>query len=261
MYDLAEVRTATDAWWKGLCAALNRAGVPDVPEVLTRGPDPRQWWCAPDLLFAQTCGYPLTHALAGVVRLVATPAYSAPGCDGALYRSVIVVAADSPVRGLGDLRGAVGAFNGRDSQSGYNALRASLAPHARDGRFLARVVETGEHVRSVAAVITGEADVCAVDCVTHALLARYRPAALEGSRVLACTGAAPALPYVTRGTASEDDLRRLRAGLRAALADPDLAGAREALLIAGAEVLPESAYRRIVEMESDARAAGYPELC
>ena len=31
MYDLPEVRRATDAWWAGLAAGFTRAGVADVP--------------------------------------------------------------------------------------------------------------------------------------------------------------------------------------------------------------------------------------
>ena len=55
-------------------------------------------------------------------------------------------------------------------------------------------------------------------------------------------------------------MARLRAALFAALEDPDLAGAREALLLAGAEVLPISAYQPILAMEAQARALGYAEV-
>ena len=260
MYDLPEVAAATDAIWSGLARALAREGVPDVPDRLTRGPDSQASWLAPDLLFSQTCGYPLTHALHGRVRVVATPTYDCAGCDGPAYSSAIVVRADDPARGLEDLRGRNAAINAPVSQSGYSALRAAVAPLARDGRFFGRVVQSGEHAASLALVRGGEADVCAVDCVTHALLARHRSAAVDGLRVLATSPMAPGLPYVTRATAADDLLARLRAALFAALDDPELAAAREAVFLTGAEVLPDTAYDRILELERDAESRGYPQL-
>ena len=46
---------------------------------------------------------------------------------------------------------------------------------ASGGRFFSRVVTSGSHPASVAAVARGEADVAAIDCVTYALLDRYLP--------------------------------------------------------------------------------------
>lgn len=260
MYDLPEVADATDAWWAGLARALSREGVADVPARLTRDRAVQAVWRAPDLLLSQTCGYPLTHEFAGRLRVVATPCYDCFGCDGPNYRSLIIVRADDAARSLADLRGRVAAVNAADSQSGYSALRAEVAPLAKSGRFFARVTTSGGHAASLALVTGGEADVCAVDCVTHALLARYRPAAVATLRVLARTAAAPGLPYVTRAGAGDDLVERLRAALVAALADPDLTAARTALLIAGAQVLPEDGYDRITEIERAAQAHGYAQV-
>mgnify|MGYP001234520891 CR=1 FL=1 len=109
-------------------------------------------------------------------------------------------------------------------------------------------------------IARGEADVAAIDCVTHALIARHEPAALAGTRVLAQTQAAPALPYVTGIRTSEADWRRLRAALDRALADPDLASVRDALMIEGFADLPLSDYHIMLEMEAGAEAAGYAQL-
>jgi ABC-type phosphate/phosphonate transport system substrate-binding protein len=259
MYDFPEVTAATDSWWSGVASALQRAGLDDVPQALTRDPDV-DLLHSQALLLSQTCGYPLTHALAGVVALVATPAYSADGCSGADYCSLIVVSEDSPAAGLGDLRGAACAYSRRHSHSGYNALRAALAPLADDGRFFSRTIESGGHPASIALVATGKVDVCAVDCVTHALIARYQPDALGGTRVLGVTEHAPGLPYVTRAGVDDDYLGRLRDGLNEAFADPLLAAARDTLLLTGMQVLGDDAYQRIDDMEDSARAAGYAEI-
>jgi ABC-type phosphate/phosphonate transport system substrate-binding protein len=257
MYDLPELAAATDAWWRGLAAAFRRAGLPEVPDHLTRAVERPGHWLDPALLFSQTCGYPLTHALAGRVGLLGTPCYAARGCDGPLYRSLVLVAEDSPAAGLADLRGRVAAVNGDDSQSGYNVLRAMLAPLARDGRFCAGVLETGSHAASIAAIAAGRADFASIDCVTHALLARWRPAALAGTRVLLETPSVPGLPYIAGGNVDGDWRLRLLDGLRAAFANPGLAETRATLLLTGLAELPVAAYDAIIAMRRGAESAGY----
>jgi len=260
MYDLPELRPAIEAWWRGLARAFRAAGLAEVPDALVWPDDFDAAWRAPGLLISQTCGYPLMTAYGGVLQVVATPAYDAPGCDGTSYRSAIIVRRDHPARDLAGLRGATGAFNARHSQSGYNCLRHLIAPLAGGRPFFGRVVETGGHAASLAAVAEGRADVAAIDSVTYTLVARYRPAAVAKLQVLTYSEAAPGLPYVTSAAALPDQVERLRAGLAAALADPELAAAREVLLLRGAEVLPADAYQAILRMEQEARALDYGEL-
>ena len=260
MYDLPEVRQATDSWWAGLARALGRAGVADVPEQLTRGQELATVWQDGSLLFSQTCGYPLTHAMRDVLMPVATPVYVADGCDGADYCSVILVRDDEPATEIAELRGRRVAVNNPGSHSGYNALRRTFAPLAKGGQFFSEVVETGGHPGSIAAVVEGKADLAAVDSITYRLLASHRPESVRGLRVLARTDCAPGLPYVTRADAPTDLLAALRDGLRQALADPSLAEARETLLITDVEELPLAAYARIDAAETEAHAMGYPEV-
>ncbi len=52
----------------------------------------------------------------------------------------------------------------------------------------------------------------------------------------------------------------MRAGVLTAAADPELAAARQALSLAGFEVLPLEAYDVIGEMAAEATALGYPEI-
>jgi len=260
MYDLLAVRAATDAWWVGLARALAAAGVSAVPPDLERHLPADDVWRRPNLVISQTCGYPLTHALAGQVRLVATPVYDVEGCDGPNYRSAFLVRADDPAERLADLRGRRVAVNARDSQSGYNCLRHALAPLAERGPMFAEVVVTGDHGSSMAALRARRADLAAIDPVTLALTAGHEPEAVAGLRVLAWSAPAPALPYITRRDAGEGELAALREALSRAAADPDLAAARSALFLAGFEVLPLSAYDVIGEMERSAAALGYPEI-
>ncbi|MDX2313029.1 MAG: PhnD/SsuA/transferrin family substrate-binding protein, partial [Gammaproteobacteria bacterium] len=158
------------------------------------------------------------------------------------------------------LRGAVCTYNGCNSQSGYNTLRAAIAPLAGGDAFFSQVVKSGGHQRSIEMVASGNADMCAVDCVTYGMLARHRPAALSGTRVLATTQSAPGLPYVTRAGVDEDYLRRLRDGLSEAFADPQLTDVRDILMLAGMQVLDYDAYGCIDDMENAARDAGYAHI-
>ena len=260
MYDLPELRQATDAGWTGLARAFAAEGLDEVPSNVERDIDLSEEWRDPGLLFSQTCGYPLTHAFAGIVQPVATPVYAAAGCAGPKYSSAIIVRADDPAQALADLRGRTAGINYSTSQSGYNVLRHMVAPLAVDGRFFGAVVETGGHPGSIAAVADGRADVAAVDCVTYALFQRAQPDAVAGLRVLTYSPQVPALPYVTSAGADADRLCRLQAGVQRALADPDLADTRAALLIDGAEPLPVDAYQPILDMEAEALALGYPRV-
>ena len=260
MYDLPEARRATDAWWSGIASALREEGVAGVPDRLTRFLEPQAHWRDPTLLLSQSCGYPLTHAFADALQPVATPCYAAPGCVGPDYVSVVVVAHDNRATSLGELRGRVVAYNRADSHSGYNALRAMVAPLAGARQFFSDVVQTGSHERSVAAVASGRADVAAIDCVSLALLKRFRPADLDGTRELCHSSAAPGLPLVTRAQADADLVKRLQGALRRALADPHLAACREALLISDLALLDTAAYAPIRGLDEQSTRLGYPEL-
>jgi len=260
MYDLPELRQATDAWWGGLAGSFRATGIESVPDGLTRELDCLDVWRSPQLFLSQTCGYPLMTELAGQVSIVASPVYDCPEVQGANYCSLILVRANDPAIAPEDLRNRRAVVNGRNSQSGYAALRAVFAPLARDGRFFSNVLVSGAHMRSLEMVVAGEADVCACDNVTYHLLERYKASAVEGLRLLGRSPIAPSLPYVTAGDAEESLIEALRQGILAASADPRLAEAREKLLISGFEIRPLADYDRIVEMEADCIASGYPEV-
>jgi ABC transporter, phosphonate, periplasmic substrate-binding protein len=260
MYDLPEVRPALDALWVGLARHGAREGLENAPAALAREHPGAALWCRSDLLFSQCCGYDLVNGYAGILRPLATPCYRAPGCAGPNYLSVVVVGEDAAARSLEDLRGGVCAINGWDSHSGMSALRALVAPLSRHRRFFARVEVSGTHIASLAMVARDDADVAAIDCVVHGLLARHRPAALLGTRILCHTAPAPAPPFVTQARTGDDVVSRLRAALARAFDDPALEAAREDLLLAGIEMLPPSAYVRIKAFERLAARHGYPVL-
>jgi ABC-type phosphate/phosphonate transport system substrate-binding protein len=260
MYDLPEVREATDALWRALAATLRRRGI-DAPAALTRGdPDLDAAWRAPNLLLSQTCGYPLMTGLARSVVVVATPSYAAPGCEGAFHRAAVIVGSTSTARSLVDLKDSVCAVNAPTSNTGMNLLRAEIAAVAGGRRFFSRVIHTGSHLASVEQIAEGAADVASIDAVTFALLQRHRPDLTRAVRILAWTAASPGLPLITSRTSDVAIRNALRLGLAEVAADPTLRAVRETLLLDGFAMLPKSDYRTVLAMASSAADRGYPEL-
>ncbi|MGI9303517.1 MAG: phosphate/phosphite/phosphonate ABC transporter substrate-binding protein [Gammaproteobacteria bacterium] len=260
MYDLPEVRDALDTIWEGIAQRLRQRGVADVPGALLHGRALPQLWSNPSLLISQCCGYDVVGRYAGRLRPIATPRYSAPGCEGSQYSSAVLVNATNKATELEHLRHSVCAINGPESHSGMNALRALLAPLSREGRFFAEVKISGGHPESIAMVTGGETDVCAIDCVTYALLQRYRPESVRGTRLLCYTESAPGLPYVTRTETDERLVTHVQSALVEAFEDETVQSACEQVFISGVELLPPAAYERITELEQTAIRHGYPDI-
>ncbi|GEO00264.1 phosphate ABC transporter substrate-binding protein [Novosphingobium sediminis] len=254
------IAEATRALWADLAARLTAAGLAGVSAALDEVIAHDAAWLDPQLLLAQTCGYPLVTQLGAKVRLVATPIYRHPGCIGALGGSFVIVRADAGFGAVADLRGAVAAINDWGSNSGMNLLRRTLAPHAVEGRFLGGVAESGSHRASIAMVAGGRADVAAIDCVTFGNLARFAPEVVAGVRILAETAKTPGLPLITRGTAHDREIALLRGALADLALDPATAGLRDLLGLEGFASLEMDDYDAVLALEREAAALGYPVL-
>jgi len=261
MYDFDGLHAANDALWAAIAQRLEERSVVGAPQALIRGGTLEAVWTDPQLLLAQTCGYPLIGPLKPHhVRLVATPRYRAAGCDGPFHRSAIVVRADSPAAGLADLRGARCVINDRESNSGMNLLRVEVAPLARRGAFFGAVAVTGSHQASAEQIAEGQADVAAIDCVTWAHLQRLYPALAKRLRVLMWTVRSPGLPLITGRNTNAATLEALRPALEAVARDPALRDVRGELLLEGFNTLPASQYHAVAYLEQIAIAQGYPVL-
>ncbi|WP_158814347.1 phosphate/phosphite/phosphonate ABC transporter substrate-binding protein [Methylocapsa sp. S129] len=259
MYDFPWTAAANDALWAAVAERLRAAGV-DAPHGLSRGGDLREIWRNPKLIFGQTCGYPYIKQLRGAVALIATPIYAFAGCQGSSHRSVIVANIRRTRRALVDFAGARAAINGRDSNSGMNLFRATIAPIAQGRAFFGQVMVTGSHEASLAAVSGGEADIAAIDCVSFALLQHWRPELTQNVETIAHSPRSPALPFIMSADLAKAHLGAVRAALFAALEDPALKAPRATLGLAGAEILSDADYDRVARIEQDAIAAGYPTL-
>ena len=259
MYDQPWLQSANDRLWSAVSARLRAAGIGDAPSELSRDLELEQVWRSPDLLLAQSCGYPVMTELRERVQLVATPHYEAEGCEGAFHRAAIIVRKDDPVDGIAGLRGKKAGINDWRSNTGMNLLRAAIAPLAQGEPFFDDVIVTGSHAASTAAVLSGEIDVASIDAVTLAQLRRYIPAA-SAVRVLEWTAATPALPLVTSIATNGATIEALRQALRDTVSDPDIATTLQMLLISDFEVLDFADYGVILDLARQAAAQGYPEI-
>jgi ABC-type phosphate/phosphonate transport system substrate-binding protein len=258
MYDFPALQDAHDALWTALNCQMIAAGMTETPRRLTRHLGHFEVWRHPLLLFGQGCEYPLAESLADSIRLIATPRYTAPGCEGASYRSAILVRKKDSAESLADLRNRRCAINEVDSNSGMNLLRASIAALANGARFFKSVVFSGSHFRSVEMVTEGEADVAAVDCVSLAHFQRLSPSAVANLRILDWTASSPSLPFITAAATSDTTLQTLRSSLATVLTDPRLASVRERLFLDGVDVAPVAGFTEVLRLKRAAVESGYP---
>jgi ABC-type phosphate/phosphonate transport system substrate-binding protein len=259
MYNLPEMRQVNAAFWAALRGLLADAGIA-APEglVFERPPVPER--IGGEVLFSQTCGYPLETIFRGQAIRLGTPCYDAEGCDGPTHCGVFVVPAASQARHLRDLAGGVFLLNSRHSNSGMNLPRRALAEIAGGRGFFAQVVETGSQPGNLDRIAHGEGDVTAVDCVTYAFWSRYRQAAAARTRILACTPLSPAIPFVTSAATPPETVEILRTALRRVAREERFAAARAGLLIKDIVDVPAERYRALLDYESEAARLGYATL-
>ena len=250
------------ALWRYIAQCLRQAGVAGVPAELSvpTNADLTAHWLRPDLLFSQTCGYPIVDALEDQVQVIGALRYTAPGCDGINYSSHLVCRADDPSSTLASFRNRVAAYNSTDSQSGYRSLRDMVAPLAVGEQFFARAMASGAHIDSLALVRSGQADIAAIDCISYAQFQRFQPEVLDGIRILGRTASAPGTPLITALGTPPALLALLRQSLHQAMADPALAATRAELLVGGFEAVDATAYAGMKDMDRQASALGLARL-
>ncbi|MET0312897.1 MAG: PhnD/SsuA/transferrin family substrate-binding protein [Hansschlegelia sp.] len=246
---------ALAAFWDGVRSRLAAGGVAEAQAALVQSRDLLADWRSHDLLFGQTCGSPFSTVLRDEVVLVGVPHYAAPGCEGPLYRSLLVVREDDPAEATADLVGRRAAINGFESHSGFSQLVATLAPFANGRRVIGETVVSGAHLRSLALLREGVADVAAIDCVTWALAARDDPGAIEGLRIIGHSQPSLGLPFIASRRFGAEAIDALRGALVVAVRDPALEAARAGLMLTGVSFPTPNAYRGHAEAAQAARRA------
>jgi len=105
------------------------------------------------------------------------------------YRAILVVAPNSPLQQVQELRGRRLAFGSRHSTQGYWIPRIMLARAGLELRDLGAYFFTGSHQACAEAVITGQADACGLqDTLARQLIASGRLDQLAASDLYPSSG-------------------------------------------------------------------------
>jgi len=257
------VTAQVEAAWRELLERVAREAAVPLTYLPYPAPQPLEaLWSRADLGAVFMCGYPIALKLAPVVPLAA-PIPRAPWAQGrAVYRTDLIVRADTPYRTLEDTFGGRAGWTVAHSQSGFNAFRHHLLAYRAAGRPALYREMQGNLVTArnvLDAVREGRIDVGPLDAYWHSLIARHAPQLTTGVRVLASTPLTPTPALVSSAGAPTEALTRLRAALTRAAARPRFAPLAQVLLIDGfAEVTPD-AYGMYLDWDREARAAGFPE--
>ena len=93
---------------------------------------------------------------------------------------------------------------------------------------------TGGHVKSMQSIVNNnneEADFAAIDCVSYALVDRWRPELTRSLKKVASSRPFPALPYVTHIDTPDEIVEVIREALIRSLYDRQLDETRKTLLL------------------------------
>lgn len=232
MYDRPETAAANDRFWAAI-----RANLTEGPETLTRDGDVWDHWLSPDLVLAQTCGYPFRAKLHDKVTLVGTPIYDLPDCPDGHYYSVIVARADDPRSTAQDFAEARFAYNEALSQSGWAAPQNHASLH---GFTFTNPVQSGAHRNSARMVAEGRADCASLDALSWKLMQRHDDFAAN-LKVIERTAPTPVLPYIAAKTRDAESLYNAMERAIEALSPED----RKTLAIKGITKIPAAQYLAI----------------
>jgi ABC-type phosphate/phosphonate transport system substrate-binding protein len=256
------VTPAVETVWRTLLGHVTEeAGVP-LQYVAYPAPQPLEdLWSRPDLGCVFMCGYPLALQLAAVVP-IAAPVPRAPWAGGRpLYRSDLIVRADSPYITLEDTFGGRAGWTVEHSHSGFNAFRHHLLSYRtpQRPRLYREMVPNLVTARAILdAVREGRIDVGPLDAYWHLLVAKHAPALVEGVRVLVSTDTATLPAFVAAASTPAATVDALRTAFAGAARQPWFGELADALLIEGFTPVDAVDYARTLEWDQQARAEGYP---
>lgn len=249
--------------WKELLIRIGREanlGFDFLPYPL---PQPQeQLWSRGDLgCIFMMCGYPIAmRHFTGTP--IAAPIPSARWAQGrALYRSDLIVKADSRFQTLADTFGGRLGWTTSHSHSGFNALRYHLLQYRTPDRptLYSRVIGDLGSVRKLFdSVCDGTIDVGSVDGYWHMLLQQHQPELAARVRVVESTLPAPIPAFVASPAVPRETIDRLAASFASAQYQPWFHGLAAGILIAGFSASALDDFNVIRARDQEAIGAGYP---
>jgi ABC-type phosphate/phosphonate transport system substrate-binding protein len=250
--------------WKELLVRIGREA--DIAFDFLSYPLPQpqgELWSRSDLgCIFMTCGYPIAMRHLAVTP-IAAPIPSAPWAQGrALYRSDLIVKADSRFHTLSDTFGGRLGWTTNHSHSAFNALRHHLRQYRTPDRptLYSRVGGDLGSVRKLFdSVCDGTIDVGSIDAYWHLLLfRRYQPELAAQVRVIDSTATAPIPAFVASPAVPREIIDRLAAMLRSAQHQVWFHAPAAATLITGFAACALEDFDIIRGREHEAIRAGYP---
>jgi ABC-type phosphate/phosphonate transport system substrate-binding protein len=258
MYSVTPV---VEAAWQGLLARVLAMAEITLDYIHYPAPQPMEGlWSRPDLGAVFMCGYPIALNLAEV-EPIAAPIPSLDWAEGKpLYRSDLIVRADSPFRTLEDTFGHKAGWTVEHSHSGFNAFRHHLLTYRRPDRPRLFGSVTGSLITARAildSVRNGTIDIGPLDAYWHALIAKHAPDLVSGIRSVDHTALAPLPAFVAGKGVDSATLHRLKQAFVAASNEDWFAQYRDALLLKGFAAVSQSDYATTLAWDREAMAAGY----
>ena len=193
MYARLWNRAAHDALWVLIRDGLRARDVV-APDDLDYDVDHVAVWSRPDLVLGHICNLPYRARFRDKVTVIGASDYGLPHAPPGHYTSVFVVRADEEtddIRAFANRRFAV---NDLMSQSGYGAPQQWAA---KRGLAFTDPLITGAHAASIDAVLSGTADIAAIDAQTWRMSC-HDETPTERLRVLGHTHPSPGMTFITR---------------------------------------------------------------
>jgi ABC-type phosphate/phosphonate transport system substrate-binding protein len=176
-------------------------------------------WTSPKLGLGHICGSSFTQEYSEYVTVLGVPIFSAKGCEGKYYRSAFII--HRKYANLRNLEDVIDHFpdislaiNSFGSNSGWFLPLATLALYCKERNLpslpIAKLIQTGSHNGNVLSILTEEAHLSAVDCVSLELMSRYYPELLKDVKIIGWTEKSVTPPFVTSKFHSAELKKRIQ---------------------------------------------------
>ena len=256
------VAPEAEAAWRELIEKISAEAGVGLDYMAYPAPQPLELlWARQDLGAAQMCGYPIALRLCEVTPLASAIPSALWAGGRAVYRTDLIVKADSPFRQLSDTFGGRAGWTVSHSHSGFNAFRHHLLGYRSPERPTLYREVAGNLVtarRVLDAVAGGEIDVGPLDAFWHVLIRKYRPEFTSGVRVIESTALAPMPAFVASKAMEAPAVAALKAAFLAANGRPWFPPLAQALAISGFAAVTQDDFAPTLAWDAEARSAGYP---
>jgi len=256
------VTPAVEAHWRTLLERVTHEAGVNLEYVPYPAPQPLETlWGRGDLGCVFMCGYPVALRLADVTPIAAPVPRAAWAAGLPLYRSDLIVRADSPFSTLEDTFDGRAGWTVEHSHSGFNAFRHHLLQY-RTAKRLTLYREMVPNLVTARAILDavrdGRIDVGPLDAYWHALIARHQPELTHGVRVLASTATATLPAFVASAATPVAIIEALKQAFAEVARHAWFKPLAQELLLDGFAAVSAADYERTLAWDREAHLAGYP---